>query len=248
MANFPKVCTNKPLVALTLEALWISVFSFSQLKKDSISCLTLDTACENKSLAALSLCLSTSVSLLISLCGVSTLTGYSHWRKKSRCKPKSVIRISRCCMAMRSLLISPRWTGKTALFLKPLSDRGYACPSFVRITARFIQNLISMDGNDGEGRMMRTSPVGKIKPLKSLVRTFQRLQLILEGHLSNISLPVYNMFVGKCFWIYRRIQCLKFEHMAYAQSMICFDMIYLIVCSFYFVASCLYKFPITWQN
>ena len=40
-----------------------------------------------------------------------------------------------------------------------------------------------MDGNDGEGRMMRTSPVGKIKPLKSLVRTFQRLQLILEGYL-----------------------------------------------------------------
>ena len=33
-------------------------------------------------------------------------------------KPKSVIRISQCCMAMRSPLISPRWTGKTALFLK----------------------------------------------------------------------------------------------------------------------------------
>ena len=41
-----------------------------------------------------------------------------------------------------------------------------------------------MDGNDGEGRrMIRTSPMGKIKPLKSLVRTFQRLQLILEGYL-----------------------------------------------------------------
>ena len=44
--------------------------------------------------------------------------------------PKSVIRISRCCMAMRSPLISPRWTGKTALFLKTLPDRGYACPLF----------------------------------------------------------------------------------------------------------------------
>ena len=45
-------------------------------------------------------------------------------------KPKSVIRISQCCMAMRSPLISPRWTGKTALFLKTLPDRGYACPLF----------------------------------------------------------------------------------------------------------------------
>lgn len=44
--------------------------------------------------------------------------------------PKSVIRISQCCMAMRSPLISPRWTGKTALFLKTLPDRGYACPLF----------------------------------------------------------------------------------------------------------------------
>ena len=45
-------------------------------------------------------------------------------------EPKSVIRISQCCMAMRSPLISPRWTGKTALFLKTLPDRGYACPLF----------------------------------------------------------------------------------------------------------------------
>ena len=44
--------------------------------------------------------------------------------------PKSVIRISQCCMAMRNPLISPRWTGKTALFLKTLPDRGYACPLF----------------------------------------------------------------------------------------------------------------------
>ena len=43
---------------------------------------------------------------------------------------KSVIRISQCCMAMRSPLISPRWTGKTALFLKTLPDRGYAYPLF----------------------------------------------------------------------------------------------------------------------
>ena len=44
--------------------------------------------------------------------------------------PKSVIRISQCCMAMRNPLISPRWTGKTVLFLKTLPDRGYACPLF----------------------------------------------------------------------------------------------------------------------
>ena len=37
-----------------------------------------------------------------------------------------------------------------------------------------------MDGNDGVEHIMRTS---QIKPLKSLVRTFQRLQLILEGYL-----------------------------------------------------------------
>ena len=38
-----------------------------------------------------------------------------------------------------------------------------------------------MDGNDGEGRMMRTSPVGKIKPLKSLVRTFRLFSFIVSA-------------------------------------------------------------------
>ena len=82
MANFPKVCTNSPLVTLTLDALCISVFSFNQLKKDSIGCLTFETACEKRSLAAFSLCLSTSGSPLISLCGVSTLTGLLSLKKE----------------------------------------------------------------------------------------------------------------------------------------------------------------------
>ena len=82
MVNFPKVCTNSPLAALTFDALWISVLSFSQLKKDSMGCLILDTACENRFLAAFSLCLMTSGSALISLCGVSTLTGLLSLKKE----------------------------------------------------------------------------------------------------------------------------------------------------------------------
>ena len=55
MAIFPIVCIRSPDVDLTFIALWIFVFSFNQLKKDSMGCLTLETAVENKSLWAFSL-------------------------------------------------------------------------------------------------------------------------------------------------------------------------------------------------
>ena len=55
MAILPIVCTKSPDVDLTFIALGIFVFSFSQLKKDSIGCLTFDTAVENRSLPAFSL-------------------------------------------------------------------------------------------------------------------------------------------------------------------------------------------------
>ena len=42
-------------------------------------------------------------------------------------KPKSVIRISQCCMAVRNPLSFPIWKGMTALFLKTVQDKGYAC-------------------------------------------------------------------------------------------------------------------------
>ena len=47
--------------------------------------------------------------------------------------PKSVIRISQCCMALRNPLFFPIWKGMTALFLKTVPDTGYAfllsCPN-----------------------------------------------------------------------------------------------------------------------
>src|SRR5690554_3814263 len=66
---FPKTCTSKPLVDLTLLALCISVFSINQLKNDSIGCLICDTALENRSLQALSNFFS------LSLCPLTALTG-----------------------------------------------------------------------------------------------------------------------------------------------------------------------------
>ena len=60
--------------------------------------------------------------------GIPVRTLLNLARNGGSLEPKSVIRISQCCMAMRSPLISPRWTGKTALSLKTLPDRGYACP------------------------------------------------------------------------------------------------------------------------
>ena len=47
--------------------------------------------------------------------------------------PKSVIRISQCCMAVRNPLFFPIWKEMTALFLKTVPDKGYAfllsCPN-----------------------------------------------------------------------------------------------------------------------
>ena len=54
MAIFPIVCTKNPDVDLTFIALRIFVFSFSQLKNDSMGCQTFETAVENKSLPAFS--------------------------------------------------------------------------------------------------------------------------------------------------------------------------------------------------
>lgn len=55
MAIFPIVCTRSPDVDLPFIALWISVFSFNQLNNDSMGCLTLEIAVDNKALAAFSL-------------------------------------------------------------------------------------------------------------------------------------------------------------------------------------------------
>ena len=55
-----KICTISPLVDLTFDALWMSAFSNNQANSDSIGCLIAETALENKSSAALPICLSTS--------------------------------------------------------------------------------------------------------------------------------------------------------------------------------------------
>lgn len=44
MVIFPKICTLRPFVERTLHAFWILDFSFSQLNKASIGCLTEETA------------------------------------------------------------------------------------------------------------------------------------------------------------------------------------------------------------
>lgn len=51
---------------------------------------------------------------------------------------------------------------------------------------------------------------------------------------------IYIKIVGKCICIYSMIQCLMHEHTTHAQSILCFDIMYLQVCSFYYVASLLY--------
>jgi hypothetical protein len=45
---FPKQCSNTPCLERTFYALWSCVFSFSRLKKDSMVCLTVDTAAAGK--------------------------------------------------------------------------------------------------------------------------------------------------------------------------------------------------------
>lgn len=52
---------------------------------------------------------------------------YNFSRKHLNFEPKSVIRISQCCMAVRNPLSFPIWKGMTALFLKTVQDKGYAC-------------------------------------------------------------------------------------------------------------------------
>ena len=65
------------------------------------------------------------------------ITGDIHamWLRDSSAQvyPKSVIRISQCCMAVRNPLFFPIWKEMTALFLKTVPDKGYAfllsCPN-----------------------------------------------------------------------------------------------------------------------
>ena len=65
-ANLPKTWTVKPLLDMTLEALWMSVFSINQLNKDSIGCRKRDTAVENNLSAAYLNCRICIISPLIS--------------------------------------------------------------------------------------------------------------------------------------------------------------------------------------
>ena len=99
----------------------------------------------------------------------------------------------------------------------------------MRITARLIIHcILPMDGIDGEGRIERMSPKGiKKKPSKSFNQDFP-------------TALIYIKIVGKCICIYSMIQCLMHEHTTHAQSILCFDIMYLQVCSFYYVASLLY--------
>ena len=57
----PKTCASKSFADQTLLACWISFFAISQLKRASTGCLMVETVVQNKPLAALSLCLTTSL-------------------------------------------------------------------------------------------------------------------------------------------------------------------------------------------
>ena len=114
----------------------------------------------------------------------------------------------------------------------------------MRITARLIIHcILPMDGIDGEGRIERMSPKGmKKKPSKSFNQDFPtafyyNYQRVISIIVTSI---IYIKIVGKCICIYSMIQCLMHEHTTHAQSILCFDIIYLQVCSFYYVASQLY--------
>jgi len=73
-----------PLVERTLEAHRISVFCISQLNKDSVGCLIFETALENRSLAALSLCLIISGTTLMPFTGVYIIGFFSVYKSKNR--------------------------------------------------------------------------------------------------------------------------------------------------------------------
>lgn len=114
----------------------------------------------------------------------------------------------------------------------------------MRITARLIIHcILPMDGIDGEGRIERMSPKGiKKKPSKSFNQDFPtafyyNYQRVISIIVTSI---IYIKIVGKCNCIYSMIQCLMHEHTTHAQSILCFDIMYLQICSFYYVASLLY--------
>jgi hypothetical protein len=114
----------------------------------------------------------------------------------------------------------------------------------MRITTRLIIHcILPMDGIDGEGRIERMSPKGiKKKPSKSFNQDFPtafyyNYQRVISIIVTSI---IYIKIVGKCNCIYSMIQCLMHEHTTHAQSILCFDIMYLQVCSFYYVASLLY--------
>lgn len=114
----------------------------------------------------------------------------------------------------------------------------------MRITAQLIIHcILPIDGIDGEGRIERMSPKGiKKKPSKSFNQDFPtafyyHYQRVISIIVTSI---IYIKIVGKCICIYSMIQCLMHEHTTHAQSILCFDIMYLQVCSFYYVASLLY--------
>lgn len=114
----------------------------------------------------------------------------------------------------------------------------------MRITARLIIHcILPMDGIDGEERIERMSPKGiKKKPSKSFNQDFPtafyyNYQRVISIIVTSI---IYIKIVGKCICIYSMIQCLMHEHTTHAQSILCFDIMYLQICSFYYVASLLY--------
>ena len=65
---------SSPFVARTLLALWMSVLAMSQLNRDSIGCLIVETALENRSSAVLFRC------LVSSCCLFTPLTKSKHKR------------------------------------------------------------------------------------------------------------------------------------------------------------------------
>ena len=110
----------------------------------------------------------------------------------------------------------------------------------MRITTRLIIHcILPMDGIDGEGRIERMSPKGiKKKPSKSFNQDFPtafyyNYQRVISIIVTSI---IYIKIVGKCNCIYSMIQCLMHEHTTHAQSILCFDIMYLQVCSFYYIA------------
>lgn len=96
-----------------------------------------------------------------------------------------------------------------------------------------------IDGNDGEkAHNVNVTNGHKTKIVEKFGKDFPTIFIYSLNKDTCIDrIPnLYNTFAGKCFWKNRMIQCLKYEHTTYFHSILCFELMFFVICSFYSVA------------